>query len=124
MNIKETIQEMIRDRSVVITLIAIVVVLGAIAVIAATHIRPSDLQVPIRYSAYGITNFYRDKWYYEIFLALFGFILAGIHLAISTRLYREKGRSFTIAFLWLTVGLLVITATLLLAILQVASLSQ
>jgi len=124
MNIKETISVMIRDRSVVITLIAVVVMLGVIAVIAGTHIRPSDLQVPVRYSAYGITNFYRDKWYYEIFLSLFGFILAAIHVAISTRLYREKGRGFAIAFLWLTVGLLVITATLLLAILQVASLSQ
>ena len=124
MNIKETISQMLRDRSMVIALMVIVLLLVTIIVIGAIYIRPSDLQVPVRYSAYGITNFYRDKWYYEIILVLFGFILAGLHLSISVRLFQTKGRQLSLAFLWLTVGLLAITATLLLAILQVASLSQ
>jgi len=124
MNIKEVISHMLRDRSVVIALIAIVALLVATVVVSVIYIRPSDLQVPIRYSAYGITNFYRDKWYYEIILALFAFIQAGLHIAISVRLFQVKGRDVALPFLWLTVGLLAITVTLLLAILQVASLSQ
>lgn len=124
MNIREIISHMLRDRSIVIALIVIFGLLVAIAIISVIYIRPSDLQVPIRYSAYGITNFYRDKWYYEIVLALFGFVLAGLHLAISVRLFQAKGRVVALAFLWLTAGILAITVSLLLAILQVASLSQ
>jgi hypothetical protein len=124
MNIKDTISNMLRERSIVIVLMVIVALLVATVVVSIMYIRPSDLQVPIRYSAYGITNFYRDKWYYEIVLGLFGFVLAGLHLAISTRLFQIKGREVALAFLWLTAGLLAITFTLLLAILQVASLSQ
>lgn len=108
----------------IIALLAIVGLLVAIIVISIVYIRPSDLQVPVRYSAYGITNFYRDKWYYEIVLALFGFVMAGMHLAISVRLFQSKGREFTLAFLWLSVGLLAIATAMLLAIFQVASLSQ
>lgn len=108
----------------VIALIAIVGLLVATVVISVVYIRPSDLQVPVRYSAYGITNFYRDKWYYEIILVLFGFVLAGLHLAITVRLFQAKGREMALAFLWLSAGILAITVTLLLAILQVASLSQ
>jgi len=124
MNIKETISEMLHDRSMVIALLAVVGLLVAIVIISVIYIRPSDLQVPVRYSAFGITNFYRDKWYYEIILALFGFVMAGLHMAISVRLFQLKGREFTLAFIWLSVGLLAITAALLLAIFQVASLSQ
>jgi hypothetical protein len=123
-NIRETISEMLRDRAIVITLIIIGLLLVAIVIIAAIYIRPSDLQVPVRYSAFGITNFYRDKWYYELVLALFGFVMAGLHLAIGVKLYQIKGRELAYPFLWLTIGLLAITTTLLLAILQVASLSQ
>jgi len=124
MNIKETISNMLRDRSMVIALIVIFGLLVATVVISVIYIRPSDLQVPIRYSAYGVTNFYRDKWYYEILLALFGFVLAGLHLAMTVRLFQAKGREMALAFLWLSAGILAITVTLLLAILQVASLSQ
>jgi len=124
MNTKEAISEMLHDRMIVFSLIVIGLILIVIIVISAIYIRPSDLQVPVRYSAYGITNFYRDKWYYELILSLFGFVMAGLHLALGVKLFQVKGREMAYRFLWLTAGLLAITATLLLAILQVASLSQ
>jgi hypothetical protein len=124
MNTKEIISQMLRDRAIVMALLALLAMLLVIVIISAIYIRPSDLQVPIRYSAYGITNFYRDKWYYEIFLALFALVVTGLHLAIGVRLYQLKGREMTLGFIWFTVGILAITAVLLLAIFRVASLSQ
>ena len=114
---------MVGDRAFWAAWVAIALVLVIIIIIGAIYIRPSDLQVPVRYSGYGITHFYRDKWYYEIAFVVFAILVALFHTLISAKLLEVKGRQFALGFLWLTVVILVITAVFILAILRVAALS-
>lgn len=114
---------MVGDRSFWGAWIAIGFLLVIIVLTAVVYIRPSDLQVPVRYSGFGITHFYRDKWFYELLFVLFAFLVAAFHTLISAKLLQIKGREFALGFLWLTVIVLVVSAVFILAILRVASLS-
>lgn len=116
-------KEMVGDRAFWAAWVAIGVLIGIIVIIGAIYIRPSDLQVPVRYSGYGITHFYRDKWYYEIVFIVFAVLVAFFHTIISAKLLEVKGRQFALGFLWLTVVILAIAAVFILAILRVAALS-
>lgn len=114
---------MAKDRSFWFAWGVIVLLLAVIIITGAAYIRPSDLQVPVRYSGFGITHFYRDKWFYEILFIVFALLVAVSHTLISAKLLQIKGREFALGFLWLTVIVLVVSAVFILAILRVASLS-
>lgn len=114
---------MIGDRSFWVAWGVIALLLVIIIITGIVYIRPSDLQVPIRYSGFGVTHFYRDKWFYEILFMVFAVFVAVFHTLISAKLLQIKGREFALGFLWLTVILLVVSAVFILAILRVASLS-
>lgn len=124
MNIKANLKQMVGDRAFWAAWAAIGLMVVMIIIIGAIYIRPSDLQVPVRYSGFGITHFYRDKWYYEIAFMVFAVLVTAFHTFISARLLEVKGKQFALGFLWLTVVILVIAAVFILAILRVAALSQ
>lgn len=123
MNIKTSLREMVGDRAFWAAWITIGLLIITIATIAAIYIRPSDLQVPVRYSGFGITHFYRDKWYYEIVFVVFTLLVAVLHTLISAKLLEVKGRQFALGFLWLATIILTISVVFILAILRVAALT-
>ena len=123
MNIKESLKQMVGDRSFWAAWAVIALLLVVIVVTAAVYVRPSDLQIPVRYTGFGITHFYRDKWFYEVLFVLFAFAVAGFHTLISAKLLQIKGREFALGFLWLTAIVLTVSAVFILAILRVAALS-
>jgi len=92
--------------------------------IGVFYIRPTDLQVPVRYSSFGITNFYREKWFYELNFILFGLLVGVFHSLIGLRFLEQRGRDFATAFQWLTVIVLIISLATVTTILRVVSLSQ
>lgn len=96
----------------------------AIMVLCLIEIRPSDLQVPIRYSAFGITNIYRAQWYHELGFALFAVVIFVFHTLISLKLYKLKNREFAIAFQWLTTIVLAIAFLFFIAIFRVISIVE
>lgn len=124
MNIKENAKFILADRGYLTAVVALLAMTLVIILIGAANIRPSELQVPVRYTSYGITNFYRDKWYYLISLVLFAVAMSVMHMLISLKLYTVKGRGLAVSFVWLSVIMLVIAAVFMYAVLRVVALSQ
>jgi hypothetical protein len=124
MKFKEQLSIAFTDRSYIIAWSLTLLALIAILVLAAVQIRPSDLQSQVRYTSFGITNFYTDKWYYELTFVAFAVFMFGFHSVASLRLYAARGRQFAVAFLWLTLATLAITGLTVFAILRVVSISQ
>ena len=124
MNFKHTLTQALSDRAFFFVWLLMTLLVVVIIVLGATYIRPSDLQLPVRYSSFGITNFYRDKWYYLISFILFGLLVLVMHTGISLRLLSAKGRSFALAFLWMTVAMLLIASVTIYALFRVVTLSQ
>ncbi len=124
MHPKQVIKTIFSDRGYLIATLALIAVAITTIIISAFQIRVSELQVPIRYTSFGITNFYRDKWYYLLGFVVFIIFTAILHILISTRLYETKGREFAVAFIWLSTLVLIISAVFIYAILRVFQLSQ
>ena len=124
MNIKRSLSLALKDRTYMTVWFLSVALLIVLIVIGVFFIRPTDLQVPVRYSSFGITNFYREKWFYEFNFIIFGLLVGIFHGLIGLRFLEQRGRSFAIAFQWLTIIMLVVALATITTILRVVSLSQ
>lgn len=109
MNISlETVKKFLGDRTL-LSLSMAVIILGLFYVIyIALSLEQSDLQVATRYTAFGETHFYRNKWYYLISFVVFGISLIGVHLALSVKLFGRGHRQLAAGFLALTLLLLIV----------------
>ena len=121
---KEFIRQVFSDRGFFLAWIASVLAFLAIVVLCALEIRPSELQVPIRYSAFGITNIYRAQWYSELGFVGFSVLTLVLHTLIGIKLYKIKNRDFAIAFQWLATIVLSIAFLTFLAIFKVISIVE
>jgi hypothetical protein len=80
-------------------------------------IHPSERQLVSHYSAFGITHFYFDQWFYSLVFIAFELIVAILHSVISVKLLITKGHPIAIMFAWLGIGIIlvgyIITSTIL-----------
>ncbi len=83
-------------------------------------LRPSDLQVAVHYTAFGGTNFYREKWYYLITFIVFGALIGVMHTALIIKLHMQGRRQMAFMFGWLSLLLVVIAFFITHAVLKVA----
>lgn len=121
---KAAFKQALSDRGFLVAWIVSLAIFLAIIILCIVEIRPSDLQVPIRYSAFGITNIYRAQWYHELTFAGFAVLVASIHSLVAVRLYSLKNRDIARAFLWLTSVVLAISFFMFLAIFSVISIVE
>lgn len=124
MNIKHSFSLAIKDRPYMTVWLVGIGLVFLLILIGAIYIRPTDLQVPVRYSSFGITNFYREKWFYELNFIMFGILVGIFHGLIGLRFFEQRGRDFALAFQWLTIIVLIIALATVTTILRVVSLSQ
>jgi hypothetical protein len=117
---RTTFQSSIKDRAYLAPLIIGGVLVVILLILGAANIRVSELQVAVRYSSFGITNFYREQWFYQLTFMVFGLAVYVLHTLVSLKLYQKKGQSFAVAFQWFTVAILLITIITVAAIFQVA----
>lgn len=119
---RATFLSAIKNRAYATPLVLGVLLVIILLIMGATHIRVSELQVPVRYSSFGMTNFYRERWFYQLAFMVFGIIVYVFHALISLKLHDKKDIRFAIAFQWLTVIVLIMTVITVAAIFQVARL--
>lgn len=118
---KPAFQTVIKNRAYAVPLVIGALLVVILLIMGASHIRVSELQVAVRYSSFGITNFYREQWFYQLAFMVFGVAVFVLHTLVGLKLYEKKDEQFAIAFQWLTVVLLVITVVTVAAIFQVAN---
>jgi hypothetical protein len=111
------------DRHFMVVLLVLGVVSLLFSGYVAFNLHPSELQIVTHYSAFGTTNFYRDKWYYFGSFIIFGLLNVIIYGALACKLFIQKGRALAIPFAWLGVLAIVIASTILAQILKIAALS-
>jgi hypothetical protein len=115
-----TIKPILADRFVVALTFLFVLACLAYCAYVAVSLRPSDLQVAVHYTAFGETNFYREKWYYLINFIVLGILMAVIHTVLIVKLYLQGRRQITILFVWLSLLLVVVTWLITWAVLKIA----
>jgi len=121
---KQQFIDAIKDRSYLGAVIATALGVLAIFILSIVFIRPNDLQVPLRYSSFGISHIMREKWFNEFLFPLYGVLVAGLNTLIATKLYRTKGRTFGIAWQWLAFAVIAISFMIFLATFKLVSVLQ
>ena len=106
-----------------IALIALILASLALCIYAVLAIRPSELQVVTHYTAFGSTNFYRDKWYYLVGFVVFGFLNGLVYAALGCKLFIHKGRELAVPLVWLGVITALIALAIVSQVLKIAALS-
>lgn len=116
----DLIKSFLRDRLMVsFTALLLLITFGYIVYVALA-LEPSDLQVATRYTAFGDTHFYRDKWYYLLSFILFGIMLGGVHIALAIKLYGRERRQLAVGLLIFTIFLFIIGSIITRSILRIA----
>lgn len=96
------------DRPLMLFVMALI--LGGVAYIiyVALNLSPSDLQLAVRYTSFGETHFYRDKWWYLFSFVGFGLLFIIAHVGFVTKLFAVGYKQLAYAFGWLSLIVLVL----------------
>ncbi len=113
-----------KDRTFVIALLALLLTSTVMVIIFATQIKPSQLNLPIRYTTFGVTHVYNDSWYYLLGFILFIIAAFVIHSLIALKLFSQKGPVIARLFLIFSIMLVVIEYFYIISVLGIALLSQ
>lgn len=120
--IKDSFKRLIEDKYLLSLAIFIIFLAIFCSIIIALSVHPRDLRLPSHYSAYGITHFYFDQWFYLLVFVAFGIISAALHIIISIKLLVTKGHSLAIMFAWSGIGVIVLGLLTAFAVLNVQKL--
>ena len=106
-NFKLPLKELFTNRH--LTVLSIITALLALSLVVyiAIKVRPSDLQLITHYAAYGVTHLYRDQWFYLYAFAAFAVLAGFFNIALSTKIYIEKGSPLAIIYAWSGIGVLI-----------------
>jgi hypothetical protein len=115
-----TTKMILTDRLTTVLTIVFILLCAAYCVYVGASLHPSDLQVAVHYTAYGETNFYRDKWYYLITFIVFGIIIAVVHTMLMAKIYTQGRRQMALLFLGISYLLVIVTWFITWSILKVA----
>ena len=116
----QSIKNILSDRLLVGLIVAVITGAVAYSIFVIFSLQPSDLQVAVHYTAFGETNFYRDKWYYLLSFIGFGAVIAFVHTALIVKLFSQGNRQLAIAFAGLSLLILFIATIITLSILKIA----
>jgi hypothetical protein len=119
----QPVKQLLKDQPLLIGVVVVFLMVLAYVIYVLFNLHPTDLQVAIRYTAFGGTQYYRGKWYYLLNFVAFGIFITVAHTLIVAKLQSRGLRSLAIGFIWLTILLLVVSFVVTRFILQVASLS-
>jgi len=124
MNLQQAFKTATKDRAFLAVALIMLVLTAILVISTALHIKPNELQVPVRFSSFSVTRYYTDKWYYLITFVVMGVAMMTLHFLIALKLYLQKGREISLLFMWLGVSVIAIASVTILAIFRVVLFTQ
>ena len=116
-------QSLLADRALLSVLALFLAGCAAVLIYLIISIHASELQIVVRYTSFGTTNFYRDKWYYLLNFAAFIIIMAIVQVALTYRILAQKGHQMAMAYTWLGVVMVFLVGATIFQVVRIASLT-
>lgn len=76
-----------KDRTAVLLLLGLVLLVGGVVVSTLLRLHGSDVQIPVRYSGYGTANIYRDQWYTLYAFSVFAVLITTINALLAAKIH-------------------------------------
>lgn len=80
----------------------------AFGLMIALSVQPKDILVASRYTGFGETNYYRDRWYYLYTFVVFALTVTVVHSSIMVKLFAIGKRIGAFFVGWIAIFLLII----------------
>jgi hypothetical protein len=106
--IKDSLKQLISDRYLLSLIVLMILLALGTSILIGLSIHSSERQLVSHYSAFGITHFYFDKWFYSFVFIAFQLLIAALHSVISVKLLLTKGHPMAILFAWLGIGIIIV----------------
>lgn len=90
-------QHILADRTIGFLCGGILLAAALYMLYVGLSLNPTELQVATRYTAFGETQYYRNKWYYLIGFVVFGGVMAVMHVVLIAKLRSRGMRPLAIA---------------------------
>lgn len=119
LELKSLLHTAVKDRMALSLSIALIVVSLAFCVYIGLSVQSSSAQVVVRYTGFGSTHYYRDHWTYLLSFIGFGIFTAVLNTAIGVKFLALEKRSLALAWLIGSIGLVVVAAILIHAVVGV-----
>lgn len=119
----EPLKQLSKERRLIIALIVLLVAALSLMIYVGVNIHQNELKIVTHYTAFGSTNFYRDKWYYLITFVVFALVVAVVHSMITLRLLLVKGSEIALGFVWLSVAMIFVAGAIMYQVLKIAALA-
>lgn len=119
LELKSLVNAIMKDRMVTGLIATLLLVSVAFCVYIVILVQSSSAQVVVRYTGFGSTHYYRDHWVYLLSFIGFGAFTAILNTALSVKLITLERRSLAIAWLIGSIGLVVMAAILIHAVIGV-----
>ncbi len=104
--ILESFSQLLGNRRLFVLCIFLVISAISFMLYVALNVRPSELQLVSHYSAFGVTHFYRDQWYYLLAFGAFGLLVAVMHVVLAVKVLIVKGPTLAILFTWMSIAMI------------------
>lgn len=93
------------------------------SIYVALSLEASDLQLAVRYTSFGETHFYREKWWYLLGFVGFGILYIVGHISLMVKLFVIGLRPLAYAFGLLSVIILILMFVYTYSVLSIAYLN-
>lgn len=108
------------DRPFFAALIGVFVVGIIYMLVMGFTLQVRDVQVYVRYTAFGEAHFYKSYWYYLLSFVLFGALVMVVHIGLMVKLYSLQRRQTALIVGAAAVLVLLVAASYGLAVMHLA----
>jgi hypothetical protein len=121
--LNSTIKQITADRKM--TVLCVALILGGLSYIVylGFSLSASDLQLAIRYTSFGETQFYREKWWYLLSFVGFGVLFLVAHVGMLAKLFAIGMKELAYGFAWLSIIILLLMFVYTYSVLNIAYLN-
>ena len=104
--IKTSFKALITNRYLTVLSGIVVLLALGLLVFILVGVHPRDIQQVVHATTFGVTRLYVNQWYYLYSFAVFGLLVAVIHVALAIKLYVSKGHPLALLFAWMGFGII------------------
>ena len=105
--IEESFSQLLGNRRLFVLCIVLALLAISFAFYVGFNVHPSELQLVSHYSAFGVTHFYRDQWYYLLDFGVFGILVALMHIILAVKILVVKGPTLAVLFAWMSIAIII-----------------
>lgn len=102
----QSFKELITNRYLTVLSAGVVLLAIGLIIYMLVAVHPRDIQQVVHATTFGVTRLYVNQWYYLYSFAVFGILVAIIHIALSIKLYVTKGHPLALYLAWIGLGII------------------